>query len=721
MDTTKVQQIALDDALVAPANRLKIRKCNHRLSSDLKSNEPTIQVATVSTHHHSLRLKMNDRSHTLNVENFKDMLHIYPRLPGQSFEDPPLEEEILSFIRDLGHIGETKDTHVYGAILPAGLTNQEMLDSKAYKEYYAVASGAKPPKEKQSTRRRLMNLSLLPSPRLLLLLKESDSSPKLIWLPKEARKTFTYHMQVARVMELTLSQRFLMRKYKRLLGDSENEVDNDDDGDDDDDDGDNDDDTESDDHDDDDSDDERTESDSEEILDLNLINVDHTEYEEEDVDEGVRTPSNNEFTNEENLDEEEIMDDEEDDKVFKELYEDVNVNLEKSDAKMTDANQGGSEQHNVSQDQDLSKKKTLMVSALETEMSELKQTNQFAEVVSSIPAIVNQYLASKIKETDNVAVQLQTSSEKKPKPRIKTSSIRGQDDQDKDEDPSAGLDRGTKRRKSSKDVESSKNSRSKEKKSSSTSKEASQSQHKSLSKSFYVEEPSHTIKESGMQQDQEFVTGDNNEQPVDKEGPKRQTIYGYASNLTSSKYVYSRRRIIAVSRRTIMKKYDYDHLEEIKFRQDDQQLYTFKEGDFKRLRLQDIEDMLLLLTYCHLKAGGRSSIRCRKLPKKLNLAKPDTYRSNLRNKTAYTSHSPHGIICVDLFKRKILMRTDVLYKFSDGTLNDVRTALHDISTGIRMDYLPMRKRSNFDKKRAQIMLHYINKQLYQRRLIRNLA
>nr|GEU71156.1 hypothetical protein [Tanacetum cinerariifolium]GEU72025.1 hypothetical protein [Tanacetum cinerariifolium] len=44
-----------------------------------------------------------------------------------------------------------------------------------------------------------------------------------------------------------------------------------------------------------------------------------------------------------------------------------------------------------------------------------------------------------------------------------------------------------------------------------------------------------------------------------------------------------------------MKKYDYGHLKEIEVRRDDQQLYTFKKGDFKRLRLQDIEDMLILL------------------------------------------------------------------------------------------------------------------------------
>ncbi|GKD39101.1 hypothetical protein Tco_1259308 [Tanacetum coccineum] len=37
-------QIALDDALVAPADRLKIGKCNLRLSSDVTSKEVTLQV-----------------------------------------------------------------------------------------------------------------------------------------------------------------------------------------------------------------------------------------------------------------------------------------------------------------------------------------------------------------------------------------------------------------------------------------------------------------------------------------------------------------------------------------------------------------------------------------------------------------------------------------------------------------------------------------------------
>nr|GFB35780.1 hypothetical protein [Tanacetum cinerariifolium]GFB52698.1 hypothetical protein [Tanacetum cinerariifolium] len=65
------------------------------------------------------------------------------------------------------------------------------------------------------------------------------------------------------------------------------------------------------------------------------------------------------------------------------------------------------------------------------------------------------------------------------------------------------------------------------------------------------------------------------------------------------------------------------------------------------------------------------------------------------------------------------MHIDELHKFSDGTLNDVRTALHDTATEIRMEYLPMRKWSNLDKKRVRFMVQEIDKQLYQRILMRN--
>ncbi|GKD59673.1 hypothetical protein Tco_1297182 [Tanacetum coccineum] len=48
------------------------------------------------------------------------------------------------------------------------------------------------------------------------------------------------------------------------------------------------------------------------------------------------------------------------------------------------------------------------VSSLEIELSELKQTNQFAEAVASIPGIVDNYLTSKMKDEVNVALQLKS-------------------------------------------------------------------------------------------------------------------------------------------------------------------------------------------------------------------------------------------------------------------------------------------------------------------------
>ncbi|GJY62992.1 hypothetical protein Tco_0464452 [Tanacetum coccineum] len=101
MDTTRAQQKALDHDLVAPANPFEIT-----------TGVPEIYMqefcVTVSRHHSSLRFKLNGKSHTVNIYNFRDMLKIFPKLPGQIFKEPPFKEEILSFIRDLGHTDEIK-------------------------------------------------------------------------------------------------------------------------------------------------------------------------------------------------------------------------------------------------------------------------------------------------------------------------------------------------------------------------------------------------------------------------------------------------------------------------------------------------------------------------------------------------------------------------------------------------------------------------------------
>ncbi|GKD41027.1 hypothetical protein Tco_1261234 [Tanacetum coccineum] len=108
MDNTRDQQKALDDELVAPANCLKIGKSNLRLNSILKSKEPTLQVAL-----DALKLTSFYNAYAISADVPKiymqeDMIKICHKLPGKIFKEPPLKEEILSFIRDLGHTGEIK-------------------------------------------------------------------------------------------------------------------------------------------------------------------------------------------------------------------------------------------------------------------------------------------------------------------------------------------------------------------------------------------------------------------------------------------------------------------------------------------------------------------------------------------------------------------------------------------------------------------------------------
>ncbi|GJX01821.1 hypothetical protein Tco_0185734 [Tanacetum coccineum] len=94
MDTTQAQQKALDDALEPT---LQVVLDALKLTPFFKAVKITADVpeiymqefwATNYIHHSSLRFKMNGKS--------------------QKFEDPSFEEEILSFIRDLGHTREIK-------------------------------------------------------------------------------------------------------------------------------------------------------------------------------------------------------------------------------------------------------------------------------------------------------------------------------------------------------------------------------------------------------------------------------------------------------------------------------------------------------------------------------------------------------------------------------------------------------------------------------------
>ncbi|GKA97518.1 hypothetical protein Tco_0825412 [Tanacetum coccineum] len=534
---------------------------------------------------------------------------------------------------------------------------------------------------------------------------------------------------------------------------------------------------------------------------------------------------------------------------------------------------------------------------LETDFSEFKQTNQFAEAVSSFLGIVDAYLANKINEAVKTAVQLQSNKLRdeplaenkaflnsldknikkiikdqvkqqvkaqvsKMLPRIEKSvnkqlkaevmtrsstesktslaiaanlselelkkiliekmesnkSIhrsneqknlykalveayesdklildtygdtvsfkRHRDDEDKDEEPFAGSNRGSKRRRAGKEPEST--STPKEKTPKST--EGSTSPHKSVGESTHAEEPMHTTKDLEETAHQEFKTGATEDQPVDEtpqpsdcnlareEGPRESFDEPMDTPLDFSVFMMNQLKVDTLTYELLsgptfkLMKGTCKSLVELEFffeevykattyqligttpkdwitvyRYDDK-LYTFKEGDFKRLRLQDIEDMLILLVQgkltnlnvedrlafgVSLRMFTRSIViqRCvedlqlgvESYQKKLNITKPDTYRSDLKRRDAYTTYSnPRGFIYQNKDKKNKLMRIDELHKFSDGTLDDVRTALNDRLKGIRMEYLPQTIWRQSDRERAKAMIQAIDKQLKSRRIMRSL-
>nr|GFB18950.1 hypothetical protein [Tanacetum cinerariifolium] len=121
METIIEQQVELDETLVPSTKRLRIGRSNFRLPSDIQSKESTLQVVydvlrryvpkiymqefwdTAYVHQRSIRFKMNNKKHIVDLESFREMLHICPRIPGQAFVELPFKKEILEFIRFLRH------------------------------------------------------------------------------------------------------------------------------------------------------------------------------------------------------------------------------------------------------------------------------------------------------------------------------------------------------------------------------------------------------------------------------------------------------------------------------------------------------------------------------------------------------------------------------------------------------------------------------------------
>ncbi|GKC31418.1 retrotransposon protein, putative, unclassified, partial [Tanacetum coccineum] len=213
--------------------------------------------------------------------------------------------------------------------------------------------------------------------------------------------------------------------------------------------------------------------------------------------------------------------------------------------------------------------------------------------------------------------------------------------------------------------------------------------------------------------------------------------------------VYSTMRILSVTSITVDKWYGYGHLKEIIVRREDKKLYKIMEGDFPRLHLNDIEDMLLPIVHNRLnnlegdvivdlvvalrmyiqRIVLQSRVEDLQLgvesyQKKLNISKPRTRDVDLSRRAPYNPLSePQGVIYEDKLKRKRLIRTDKIYKFSDGTLTSVCNTLDQMLKNFRLGYnkaMKKRKWTTTYQKWTRIMIKDINQQLLHRRIMRSL-
>ncbi|GKD07773.1 hypothetical protein Tco_1187458 [Tanacetum coccineum] len=280
------------------------------------------------------------------------------------FMHTALDDSLLGTMR---FVSRHEDTQIYGDILPKAMTNQAMLDSIAYKTYYAIALGVESPKSKKPKTKSDSAISSEKTPskkKPTKAKKDVPSKNKPTSKPKPTKKKAPVKTDRGKglnvLSEVALSEAAQLKeaikrskkdfhisqvsgsgdgtdfesgvpdKQQRKTSGADKGTDSDDDESNDDNSDEvskDDDDVKSDVNDDKEaSDSEKTNSDEDENLNLNLNDDEEEEKEEEDV----RTPDSFEFNN--------------DDEEYDELYKDVNVRSKvaehkevgKGDAEMTD-------------------------------------------------------------------------------------------------------------------------------------------------------------------------------------------------------------------------------------------------------------------------------------------------------------------------------------------------------------------------------------------------
>nr|GEU76914.1 hypothetical protein [Tanacetum cinerariifolium] len=147
----------MDEALVPHAKRLRIGRSNFRLLSDIKSKESTLQlvydVLRITSFFKAFLVTSDGLYHKRNVDyaylTWEEFVYQDPSIPRRNKVNwyYVRDDHMLSTIK---LVSKHQNTQQFGALVPIELTNKEIRNSNAYKEYYAVATGAGPPKPKAS-------------------------------------------------------------------------------------------------------------------------------------------------------------------------------------------------------------------------------------------------------------------------------------------------------------------------------------------------------------------------------------------------------------------------------------------------------------------------------------------------------------------------------------------------------------------------------------------
>nr|GEZ39832.1 hypothetical protein [Tanacetum cinerariifolium] len=496
MNMTIDQQLAFDEAPVPHASRLRIKNSNFHLKLDISSKESTHQLAEML--HICLRLP----GHTFDELLFEEEILAFLGFLGHSGEirrltdDPsiPRRNKVnWHYVRDdqmftmIKLVSRHQNTQQFGAMLPIELTNEDIRNSEAYKECYTVATGAAPPKTQASVREAKSSSDTTVTPptaaagtRLSSSAKGKQptkaSKTKSLTVLSEVAMTEAEHLKLA--MKRSLQQTHISQAsgYGAYDGtEDDNDVDEG-----------------SDDQDDDDQDDENQDDDDQDEGD----DDDDQDKDEESFDPIAKMPekTDDECNDEENLGlnvgREEGQDEDE-------LYRDANINLEERVVQMADfAGAVSSILRIVQRYMDQRMNKAIKV-AIQIQSDRLRDEAQaeneefLKNLDENIQKIIKEQVKEQVKTTYAVAADLSEIELKKIlikkmegnksihrydeqrnlyKALVKayesdkiildtyrdtvTLKRRCDDDADKDEEPSIGSDRGSKRRREGKEPES---------------------------------------------------------------------------------------------------------------------------------------------------------------------------------------------------------------------------------------------------------------------------